>query len=343
MSQHGVRQAVLMVGGKGTRHLPLTDNKPKPMLSVCDRPCIWYLIRSMARAGIEEVILGCGYKPGMMEALGDGRDLGVNIVYSYEDEPRGTAGAMKIVQDRMDGTFVAANGDVFADLDVAGEIARHIETGAAVTDLLTPVDNPCEYGIANVDSELRISEFKDKPRPEEVFSNLINAGVYVVQRDVLDLIPEGEFSDVSMHIIPKVIATGRRVQGYRLSGMWMDVGRPHDLLRANLAVAANEFSDGFPGSVSDSRLDGTVYVGIGASVGRSELKDSVVLRGSHVTDCVMTHSMVMDGCKVDGAEISDSILGDGCMVSKGAVIRNSVLADGTVVGPGEVIDQGRAV
>ena len=87
MSQHGVRQAVLMVGGKGTRLLPLTENKPKPMLSVCDRPCIWYLIRSMARAGIEEVILGCGYKPGMMEALGDGRDLGVNIVYSYEDEP----------------------------------------------------------------------------------------------------------------------------------------------------------------------------------------------------------------------------------------------------------------
>ena len=129
MSQHGVRQAVLMVGGKGTRLLPLTENKPKPMLSVCDRPCIWYLIRSMARAGIEEVILGCGYKPGMMEALGDGRDLGVNIVYSYENEPRGTAGAMKIVQDRMDGTFVAANGDVFADLDVAGEIARHIETG----------------------------------------------------------------------------------------------------------------------------------------------------------------------------------------------------------------------
>ena len=151
-----VRQAVLMVGGKGTRLLPLTENKPKPMLSVADRPCIWYLIRSMARAGIEEVILGCGYKPGMMEALGDGSDLGVSIVYSYEDEPRGTAGAMKIVQNRLDDTFVAANGDVFADLDVAGEIERHIEMGAAVTDLLTPVDNQCEYGIAHVDDQLRI-------------------------------------------------------------------------------------------------------------------------------------------------------------------------------------------
>ena len=338
-----VRQAVLMVGGKGTRLLPLTENKPKPMLSVADRPCIWYLIRSMARAGIEEVILGCGYKPGMMEALGDGSDLGVRIVYSYEDEPRGTAGAMKLVQNRLDDTFVAANGDVFADLDVAGEIARHIETGAAVTDLLTPVDNPCEYGIAHVDDQLRISEFKDKPRPEEVFSNLINAGVYVVQRDVLDLVPENEFSDFSMHIIPKVIAAGRRVQGFELSGLWMDVGRPHDLLRANLTVAATEFRDGFPGDVVDTEVSGTVYVGHDAVVTGSRMEDAVVLRGSRVSDSALRHTLVMDRCTVDDADIADSILGDGCVVGKGARIRNAVLADGTTVPPGAVVEGDRAV
>ncbi len=338
-----VRQAVLMVGGKGTRLLPLTENKPKPMLSVADRPCIWYLIRSMARAGIEEVILGCGYKPGMMEALGDGSDLGVRIVYSYEDEPRGTAGAMKIVQNRLDDTFVAANGDVFADLDVAGEIERHIETGAAVTDLLTPVDNPCEYGIAHVDDQLRISEFKDKPRPEEVFSNLINAGVYVVQRDVLDLVPENEFSDFSMHIIPKVIEAGRRVQGFELSGLWMDVGRPHDLLRANLTVAATEFRDGFPGEVVDTEFSGTVYVGHDAVVTGSRMDDTVVLRGSRVSDSALRHTLVMDRCTVDGADIADSILGDGCVIGKGARIRNAVLADGTIVPPGAVVEGDRTV
>ncbi len=338
-----VRQAILMVGGKGTRLLPLTENKPKPMLSVADRPCIWYLIRSMARAGIEEVILACGYKPGMMEALGDGSDLGVRIIYSYEDEPRGTAGAMKLAQSRMDDTFVAANGDVFADLDVSGEIERHLEAGAAVTDLLTPVDNPCEYGIAHVDDELRISEFKDKPRPEEVFSNLINAGVYVVQRDVLDLIPEGEFSDFSMHIIPKVIEAGRRVQGFELSGLWMDVGRPHDLLRANLTVAAREFGDGFPGDLLRTEVVGTAYVGHGASVSDSLMSDAVVLRGSKVSGSRLCHTLVMDGCSVDGADIEDSILGDGCRVGKGAVIRNAVLADGTDVPPGAVIDGGRVV
>ena len=338
-----VRQAVLMVGGKGTRLLPLTENKPKPMLSVADRPCIWYLIRSMARAGIEEVILGCGYKPGMMEALGDGSDLGVRIVYSYEDEPRGTAGAMKIVQNRLDDTFVAANGDVFADLDVAGEIERHIETGAAVTDLLTPVDNPCEYGIAHVDDQLRISEFKDKPRPEEVFSNLINAGVYVVQRDVLGLVPENEFSDFSMHIIPKVIEAGRRVQGFELSGLWMDVGRPHDLLRANLTVAATEFRDEFPGEVVDTEVSGTVYVGHDAVVTGSRMEDAVVLRGSRVSDSALRHTLVMDRCTVDGADIADSILGDGCVIGKGARIRNAVLADGTIVPPGAVVEGDRSV
>ena len=117
-----VRQAVVMVGGMGTRLRPLTENRPKPMLPVADRPCIWYLMRSLARAGIEEVILACGYKPGMMEALGDGSDLGIKIFYSYEDEPLGTAGAIKNVEGRLDDVFVAANGDVFADIDVREEI-----------------------------------------------------------------------------------------------------------------------------------------------------------------------------------------------------------------------------
>ena len=131
-----------MVGGKGTRLMPLTETKPKPILSVVDKPCIWYLIRSLARAGIEEVILACGYKPGMMEELGDGSDLGIRIRYAYEDEPMGTAGAMKLLEDQLDDTFVASNGDVFADIDVAEEIGVHQDTDAKITIALTPVTTP---------------------------------------------------------------------------------------------------------------------------------------------------------------------------------------------------------
>ncbi len=338
-----VKQAVIMVGGKGTRLLPLTETRPKPVLPVADRPCIWYLLRSMARAGIKEVILACGYKPGMMEVLGDGSDLGIHIEYSYEDEPRGTGGAIKLVEDRLDETFVAANGDVFADLDVAGEIATHIRTGAEITDLLIPVDNPCDYGIACIDDDLRITAFKDKPKPEEVFSNLINAGVYVVQRSAIELVPKDTFFDFSMDLIPKVIADGRRVQGHRLDGLWMDVGRPHDLLRANLSIAELEHGSEGPGSVHDCRREGITYVGPDSEVSDSIIEASAVSGGCKVTSSTIVNSLVMPGCRIEGATLTNAILGEGCSVGKGATIRDEVLRDGTVVPDGAVIVGNRVV
>ena len=270
-----VRQAVVMVGGKGTRLMPLTETKPKPILSVVDKPCIWYLIRSLARAGIEEVILACGYKPGMMEELGDGSDLGIRIRYAYEDEPMGTAGAMKLLEDQLDDTFVASNGDVFADIDVAEEIGVHQDTDAKITIALTPVDNPCEFGIARVDASGRISEFKEKPKPEEVFSNLINAGVYVLQKEVLSRVPPNQFFDFSKDLVPIILSEGGRVQGYSLSGIWMDVGRPYDLLGANLAMAKREHIRDH--RAEDACIRGDFYMGPGSKVANSELISSVVL------------------------------------------------------------------
>ncbi|MBQ8179838.1 MAG: NDP-sugar synthase [Candidatus Methanomethylophilaceae archaeon] len=338
-----VRQAVVMVGGKGTRLLPLTETKPKPILPVADRPCIWYLVRSLARAGIEEVILACGYRPGEMEALGDGSDLGVRIVYSYEDEPLGTAGAMKLIEDRLDEVFVAANGDVFADIDVAEEIRVHMDTGAAVTIALTPVENPCEFGIARVDDTGAISEFREKPRPEEVFSNLINAGVYVMDRSVLGHVPEGVFFDFSRDLVPRVMADGGRIQGYNLDGVWMDVGRPHDLLGANLSTASREYADAEWPTVTGSITEGRIYVGEGSRVDGSSLRESAVLRGSTVTSSELDNVLVMRGCSIDGAVLSNTIVGDGCEIRRGARVTNAVLADNTVIGEDTVLDGGRVV
>lgn len=338
-----VRQAVVMVGGKGTRLLPLTETRPKIILPVAGRPCLWYLLRSLARAGIEEVILACGYKSEQMrDAIGDGSDLGMSIVYSYEDEPLGTGGAMKLVEDRLDDVFVAANGDVFASIDVAAEISEHMESGASVTISLTPVENPCEFGIARVMDDGRITEFKEKPKPEEVFSNLINAGVYVINRSVLDYVPKGEFFDFSKDLVPRLMADGYRVQGYQVSGIWMDVGRPHDLLGANLAVAESEFGD-VEWDVQRSEVEGRFFMGEGASVKDSSVRDSVVLAGSSVRGSDLDRALVMDGCVVEGAKVVDSILGAGCRIGEGAKVSNAVLADGTVVTPGEVLDGGRRV
>ncbi len=338
-----VRQAVVMVGGKGTRLLPLTETRPKIILPVADRPCLWYLLRSLAMGGIKEVILACGYKSELMRrTIGDGSDLGLSIEYSYEDEPLGTGGAMKLVEDRLDDTFVAANGDVFASIDVSGEIEIHQRTGAAVSIALTPVENPCEFGIARVDDEMRITEFKEKPKPEEVFSNLINAGVYVLQKDVLADVPKNTFYDFSKDLVPRLMSEGRRIQGYQVDGIWMDVGRPRDLLRANLAIADAEYADRdwkAPGCA----LDGSIYMGPGASAHGSRLTDTVILSQASVRSSNLNRVLVMDGCEINGADLTNVILGEGCRVGKGAKVSNSVLADGTVVKPGEVLDQGRSV
>lgn len=332
-----------MVGGKGTRLLPLTETRPKIILPVADRPCLWYLLRSLAVGGVEEVILACGYKSDLMRAaIGDGSDLGLDIQYSYEDEPLGTGGAMKLVEDRLDDTFVAVNGDVFVSMDVSGEIETHLRTGAAVTIALTHVDNPCEFGIARVDEDLRITEFKEKPKPEEVFSDLINAGVYVLQKDVLADVPAGTFYDFSKDLVPRLMAEGRRIQGYEVDGIWMDVGRPRDLLRANLAIADAEYA-GRDWKAPGCAIDGAFYMGRGSSVNGCRLTDSAVLGGSSVKASDLDRVLVMEGCEVHGAKMRNVILGRGCRVGKGAEITDAVLADGTVVGPGETVDEGRAV
>jgi len=336
-----VRQAVVMVGGMGTRLRPLTENKPKPMLSVADKPCIWYLLCSLARAGVEEVILACGYKPGMMESLGDGSDIGIKIIYEYEDEPLGTAGAIKNVESKLDDVFIAANGDIFADIDVAKEVDEHISSGASITIALTPVENPCEFGIARVDDTGRILEFKEKPKPEEVFSNLINAGIYVVNKSVLDRVPAGEFSDFSKNLVKDLMDSGCRIQSYRLEGVWMDVGRPHDLLEANLVTADTKNSS--RDQVSDSVIDGSFYLGEGAVMSGTEAKDTVISKNSELVDSRTDRVLILEGCRIEGAVIENSILGSGCVVEKGAVIRNSVLADGTVVGKDQKIDGDRIV
>ena len=338
-----VRQAVVMVGGMGTRLRPLTENRPKPMLSVADKPCIWYLLRSLARAGVEEVILACGYKPGMMEALGDGSDLGIRIIYSYEDEPLGTAGSIKNVEEKLDKTFIAAYGDIFADIDIGEQVRTHMENDALVTIALTPVKDPTQFGITRVDDSGRITEFKEKPKPEEVFSNLINAGIYVMERSIMEDVPKDTFWDFSKNVFPGIMEKGGRIQAYELKGMWMDVGRPHDLLEANLAVASREYGLKVFGSAVECCIKGDFYVGDDASIGNSVARSCVVSKGSHVVDSKLERVLVLRDCHVEGATIKDSILGDGCIVKKGAVITNAVLADGTMVEEGEVIEGDRIV
>jgi mannose-1-phosphate guanylyltransferase len=334
-----VRQAVVMVGGKGTRLRPLTNDRPKPILPVLDRPCLSYLIESLARGGIENVILACGYRSDKMAAaIGNGSREGILIEYAYEDVPMGTAGAIKLLEDRLDDTFVAVNGDVFADIDLKKQIDEHRRAGAALTISLTPVENPCEFGIARLDDDGRITEFKEKPKPEEVFSDLVNAGVYVIDKKILSYVPNGKMHDFSKELTIDIMNKGYRVQGHMLSGMWMDVGRPKDLLGANIEAAARLFADKEWDAVTNSKLTRPFYLGENGTVTDSEVSGSVISKGSFVNGSKISRSLIMANCNISGAVISESIIGEGCILGKGARIFNSVLADGTTVNENEVIE-----
>lgn len=339
-----VKQAVVMVGGKGTRLLPLTNTRPKLILPVVDRPCLWYLLRALSQSGIREVILACGYKAdSIREAMGDGSDSGldISIDYSVESEPLGSGGAIKLVEDRLDPTFVAANGDVFMTSIVSDQIAFHQNIGADVTVSTTVVDNPCEYGTIITSEDGRVEYFMEKPRPEEVRSNKINSGVYVINRDVVRSIPAG-FYDFSKDLLPDLVSTGRKVYTHPIDGMFIDAGRPSDLMRVNLEIADDEYY-GRDWKAPGCAIEGAFYLGRGSTVNGCRFTDTVIMRDSKVVGSDLDRVMLMEGCTVNGAKLRNVILGEGCTVGKGAKVSNAVLADGTVVKPGEVLDEGRDV
>ncbi|MGN1044785.1 MAG: sugar phosphate nucleotidyltransferase [Candidatus Methanomethylophilaceae archaeon] len=333
-----VRQAVIMVGGMGTRLRPLTNTRPKPILPVADKPCLGYLIDSFVRGGIEEIYLACGYRSKqLMDAIGDGSDRGIVIRYSFEETPLGTGGAIKLLEDVLDDVFVAANGDVFADLDLKKEIDVHLDNSADITLALTPVDNPWEFGTAVQDGTGRIVRFMEKPRKEDVISNMINAGIYVVNKEMISYIPKNEPYDFSKDLVPKKTDEGSRIWGHHLDGIWMDVGRRSDLIRANMTVASG--TDRGPMKfVTETNISGTLYLGNNASVTGSDVADAVVMKGAAVVNSKIRNSVIMPGTIVDGATVIDSVIGENTVVRRGAVIRNSLVGDGEIVASNTVVE-----
>lgn len=326
-----VRQAVVMVGGKGTRLRPLTYTRPKPILPVADKPCLGYLIDALARGGIEEVILACGYKSQQfVDTIGDGSDRGIRIRYSFEDEPRGTGGAIKLLEDELDDVFVACNGDVFADLDLKKEIDTHIDNNADITLALTPVPNPWEFGTAIPDKETgRIMRFVEKPPKEKVESNLINAGVYIVNKEMIGFIPKDTMYDFSKDLVPMKTEEGCRIWGWDFDGTWMDVGRLSDVIKSNLCVASQVKR--MDGTSDGCEMSGTIYLGGGSSVRNSRLRDCVIMKGACVEDSEIENSVIMPGTKVSGARIINTVIGDRTAICKGTSITDSIIGDDVVV------------
>lgn len=335
-----VKQAIVLAGGKGTRLMPLTANRPKPLLPVLGRPCIEYVLMALDEAGVDQIFIACGYRASnLVDALGDMTPGGNEISFAFEDEPAGTAGAVKLLEDRIDGTFVVASGDVLADVDMRALVDHHHTRGAFATMALTTVERPEEFGIVGLDDDGRIERFKEKPPTHEVFSNLINAGIYILEKEVLEHIPEGQMFDFSKNLFPRLLGLGKPLYGARLEGMWKDIGRPSDLIEANIQMAYRKGSH-----VPAKGLNPPLHLGSGVQMrGENEVSASVLDDGVVVGSRNRVEgSLLMKGCTIgNDCLIMDSALGEGCVLGDGSKLIRCVLGDGARVGPGTSMEDER--
>jgi mannose-1-phosphate guanylyltransferase len=314
-------QAIVLVGGEGTRLRPLTATVPKPALTLVDRPFLAYMIEWLAGHGVTEAVLACGFLPDVLrEALAGEEDrAGVSIRYVVEPEPLGTAGAVRFAADALGGDlgerFLALNGDVLTDLDLTALLRAHEEQGAAATIALHPVEDSSAYGLVRTGAGDAVLEFLEKtgePVPGE-----INAGMYVLERSVLDLVPAGESVSIERDVFPRLAGSG--LYGRRLDGYWMDIGTPERYLQASWDILEGRV---------ETRVEPTatgVFVAPGADVGAGAV--------------VGPRAVLGPGCRVAaGAEVRESVLLEGCSVGAGARVTGSILAPGAEVEAGATVD-----
>jgi mannose-1-phosphate guanylyltransferase len=320
--------AVVLVGGFGTRLRPLTNDVPKPMLPVGHRPMIVQLVERLAPSGVTDVVLALGFRPEPFAAAFDGNRFGgVNIHYAVEPEPLDTGGAIAFAARHVgvDDTFIVANGDIITDLDVAGLVGAHRAAGADATIHLTPVDDPSAFGVVEVDPDGRVLRFVEKPSPGETDSNLINAGTYVFEPSVLDLVAPGERVSVERIVFPQMVAE-RRLSAMATDDYWIDTGRPELYLQANLDLAAGRrpvrvaaidpAAEIDPAAtIDDAVVSADVTVAAGAAVTRSLLlPGAIVAAGARIVDSIVA------GRVAERAEVTRSVIGRGYEVPARAVV-----------------------
>ncbi|WP_129588641.1 nucleotidyltransferase family protein, partial [Moorella stamsii] len=218
-------KAIIMAGGEGSRLRPLTCKRPKPLVPVANRPVMEYCVDLLRDLGIKEVGVTLQYLPRLIEEyFGDGSDFGLHLHYFVEDKPLGTAGSVKNAASFLDETFVVVSGDALTDFDLRPAMAKHKENRALATLVLTTVDNPLEYGVVITNPDGSIRSFLEKPSWGEVFSDRVNTGIYILEPEVLELVPEGESFDFSKDLFPRLLKDKKPLYGITLSGYWCDIG-----------------------------------------------------------------------------------------------------------------------
>jgi mannose-1-phosphate guanylyltransferase len=353
-------KAVILVGGEGTRLRPLTFNTTKAMVPVLNKPFLEHLLGYLKGYGITDIILAMSYLPHhIKDYFGNGVKTGVRLSYLIEEEALGTAGAVKNAEKYLDETFLMLNGDIITDLDITAVIDFHRESQAVATIAVIPVDDPTAYGLIETDATGRITRFLEKPRREQVTTNMINAGIYVLEPDILAQIPPGKMVSMERETFQQLLAQGEPVYAYSSTAYWLDMGTPEKYLRLNHDLLLGKAPSLF-------NATGGVQIGGGGRIDPSAEIEAPVLIGE---GCVIGRGVKLKGpavlgpqCEIgEGASIEGAVLWNNARVSQKAVLRhciaashcqileesqildNCVLGDKVVVGKNNKLAQGTRI
>ncbi|MGD0355319.1 MAG: NDP-sugar synthase [Dehalococcoidia bacterium] len=307
-------KAIILVGGEGTRLRPLTYTVVKSMVPVVNKPFIEHVILRLAEHGINEIVLAMGYKPdSIFEYFRNNSEPNIKLSYSLEEKPLGTAGAVKRAGSQVKETFFVLNGDVYTDIDYTDMLNFHRNNKAKATIALTRVEDPTKFGVVETDQNGRVQRFIEKPSWDKVTSHWINAGIYILEPDVLNYIPEGEFYMFERAVFPEMLEKGEPVYAYASDAYWIDMGTPEKYHQLNCNILG------------------------GNCVSPLHSGDKIVIDSSskvHPTARITPPVIIGGGCVIEeGVELKGPVvLGKGCLIKKGAVIENSLLWDNVTVG-----------
>jgi mannose-1-phosphate guanylyltransferase len=339
-------QALILAGGKGTRLRPLTVYTPKPIVPVLNRPFLTFQLESLRKAGIKEIVLSLNYQPDKIESiLGDGSDFGVNLRYVTEPSPLGTAGAYKYAAQGIRETTVVFNGDILTDLDISDVVKQHRGNNADATIVLTRVENPSAYGLVETDSAGNVLAFREKPSAEELLAlnlNTINAGIYILEPNVLEMIPEGENCSFEYKVFPELLSSGKTFSAYIMENQyWRDIGNPTSYLEAHHDLLVGNICDLGTKSHQTAEIATTAIVDSNSILGENcvvkpnaKIVNSVIGKGVLIEEkAIIENSVIWAHTKVAGStHIENAIIGKNCYVGKHCSIRKgSVLGDKTSV------------
>lgn len=316
-------KAVVMAGGEGTRLRPLTSNQPKPMVPIVGKPCMEHILELLRKHGFEDVVVTVAFLPQEIRSyFRDGEGLGLHIEYSVEESPLGTAGSVRLASGALDDTFLVISGDALCDIDLSHLVAFHKERGGAVTIGLKSVENPLEFGIVVTDEDGRVERFLEKPSWGQVFSDTINTGIYVLEPEVLQHVPDDRPYDFSKELFPLLLEMGKPLYGYVCEGYWQDIGNLDQYRQANFDALDGRVELDIPGI----RLRGNVW--IGESV---EIDDLDVVEGP---------AFVGNNCRIapDASVGPYTVLGPSVTLRERARTARTVVDASTYIGRSALIE-----